>query len=223
LAVRSILSTSATSTRQKLRARRLNSTRCCSSPRMTHRTSQASRMPAGSIDSRSSRSPSRNGLDTAHPTWNCDAKAPPLPWTRCGRCMRAAGVLRICSSSSAPMRLRKLRPGVIFPRCSTSRSSPSSRGPVSDSRKHWRARRISRHACAFPRAVHGTTIYVLEARTRDVSSTAIRARLAQRKAIDDLVPAAVARHIIAHHLYGAVNDLHGQNEGSSNEGNREGG
>jgi nicotinate-nucleotide adenylyltransferase len=69
----------------------------------------------------------------------------------------------------------------------------------------------------------GTAIYVLEARTRDVSSTAIRARLAQRKAIDDLVPAAVARHIIAHHLYGAVNDLHGQNEGSSNEGNREGG
>jgi nicotinate-nucleotide adenylyltransferase len=67
----------------------------------------------------------------------------------------------------------------------------------------------------------GTAIYLVEARTRDVSSTVIRARLAQRKAIDDLVPAPVARHIIAHHLYGAVDNLHGKNEGNSNEGNRE--
>lgn len=69
----------------------------------------------------------------------------------------------------------------------------------------------------------GTAIYLVEARTRDVSSTAIRARLAQRKAIDDLVPAAVARHIVVHHLYGAVDDLHGKDQGnSSNEGTREG-
>lgn len=61
----------------------------------------------------------------------------------------------------------------------------------------------------------GTGIYLVEARTRDVSSTSIRVRLAERTSIDDLVPAAVARHIIAHHLYGAVNDLHGQNQGSS--------
>ena len=67
----------------------------------------------------------------------------------------------------------------------------------------------------------GTAIYVVEARTRDVSSTAIRRRLAERKAIDDLVPAAVARHIMAHHLYGAVDDLHGQEQGC-NEGTREG-
>ena len=67
----------------------------------------------------------------------------------------------------------------------------------------------------------GTAIYLVEARTRDVSSTAIRARLAERKAVDDLVPAAVARHIIAHHLYGAVDDLHGQEQGS-NEGTRKG-
>ena len=68
----------------------------------------------------------------------------------------------------------------------------------------------------------GTAIYLVEARTRDVSSTVIRARLAERKAIDDLVPVAVARHIIAHHLYGAVGGLHGEDKGSSNEGNREG-
>jgi len=59
----------------------------------------------------------------------------------------------------------------------------------------------------------GTGIYLVEARTRDVSSTTIRARLAARASIDDLVPAPVARHIIAHELYGAVDDLHGQDEG----------
>src|SRR5262245_4186785 len=66
----------------------------------------------------------------------------------------------------------------------------------------------------------GTGIYLVEARTRDVSSTTIRARLARREPIDDLVPLAVARHITSHHLYGAVDDLHGENQGR-NEGNRE--
>jgi len=56
----------------------------------------------------------------------------------------------------------------------------------------------------------GTSIYLVEARTRDISSSTIRARLAARQMIDDLVPTAVARHIVAHHLYGAVDDLHGQ-------------
>jgi nicotinate-nucleotide adenylyltransferase len=56
----------------------------------------------------------------------------------------------------------------------------------------------------------GSSIFLVEARTRDVSSSAIRARLAARQPIDDLVPVAVARHIAAHHLYGAVDDLHGQ-------------
>ncbi|HEY9467010.1 MAG TPA: hypothetical protein VIR54_28130, partial [Vicinamibacterales bacterium] len=59
-------------------------------------------------------------------------------------------------------------------------------------------------------AASGTSIYLVEARTRDISSSTIRARLAAQQSIDDLVPAAVARHIAAHHLYGAVNDLHGQ-------------
>jgi nicotinate-nucleotide adenylyltransferase len=56
----------------------------------------------------------------------------------------------------------------------------------------------------------GTSIFLVEARTRDVSSSTIRARLGAGQPIDDLVPAAVARHIAAHHLYGAVDDLHGQ-------------
>jgi nicotinate-nucleotide adenylyltransferase len=56
----------------------------------------------------------------------------------------------------------------------------------------------------------GTSIYLVEASTRDMSSSTIRARLAAGQPIDDLVPAAVARHIAAHHLYGAVDDLHGQ-------------
>jgi nicotinate-nucleotide adenylyltransferase len=66
----------------------------------------------------------------------------------------------------------------------------------------------------------GTAIFLVQARTRDVSSTMVRARLEQREPIDDLVPAAVARHIIAHHLYGAVNNLHGK-EQDSNKGTRE--
>jgi nicotinate-nucleotide adenylyltransferase len=53
-----------------------------------------------------------------------------------------------------------------------------------------------------------TRIILVEARTRDISSTRIRARLSARQAIDDLVPDAVARHIEIHHLYGAVGDLH---------------
>ena len=54
-----------------------------------------------------------------------------------------------------------------------------------------------------------TRVILIEARTRDISSTMIRARVMARQPIDDLVPAAVARHIVIHHLYGAVGDLHG--------------
>jgi nicotinate-nucleotide adenylyltransferase len=59
-----------------------------------------------------------------------------------------------------------------------------------------------------------TGVYLVEAETRDISSTVIRGRLAARRSIADLMPEAVARHIEAHHLYGTDNDLHG--EGSSN-------
>jgi nicotinate-nucleotide adenylyltransferase len=59
-------------------------------------------------------------------------------------------------------------------------------------------------------ATSGTTgIFLVEAQTRDVSSTAIRARLAAGERIDDLVPGAVARFIAAHDLYGTVDHLHG--------------
>jgi nicotinate-nucleotide adenylyltransferase len=54
-----------------------------------------------------------------------------------------------------------------------------------------------------------TGLFLVEAHTRDISSTLIRQRLAAREAIDDLVPSAVARHIAAHHLYQVENDLHG--------------
>jgi len=40
----------------------------------------------------------------------------------------------------------------------------------------------------------------------DVSSTQIRARAAQGLAIDDLVPAPVARYIARHALYGGEHD-----------------
>jgi nicotinate-nucleotide adenylyltransferase len=58
----------------------------------------------------------------------------------------------------------------------------------------------------------GRTVCPVPADSRNVSSTAIRARLAARQSIDDLVPASIARYILAHNLYGAVNDLHGQEQ-----------
>jgi nicotinate-nucleotide adenylyltransferase len=57
-----------------------------------------------------------------------------------------------------------------------------------------------------------TRIFLVEANTRDVSSTDIRERLAAAQSLDGLVPAPVARHILKHHLYGAVDDLHDKNE-----------
>jgi nicotinate-nucleotide adenylyltransferase len=63
-----------------------------------------------------------------------------------------------------------------------------------------------------------TWIFPVDAHTRDVSSTQIRARIAAQQRIDDLVPAAVARHILAHHLYGAVDDLHGEDQRITSQG-----
>ena len=45
-------------------------------------------------------------------------------------------------------------------------------------------------------------ILLLAAETPDVSSTAVRARLAAGLPVDDLLPEAVARHARRHHLYG---------------------
>jgi len=61
-----------------------------------------------------------------------------------------------------------------------------------------------------------TGIFLVEAATRDVSSTMVRRRLAARQPIDDLVTSAVAWHIAAHHLYGMERRLHGHDE--DNEG-----
>ncbi len=71
--------------------------------------------------------------------------------------------------------------------------------------------RVRRAGDPLPDPPH-TAIFHVDARTRDVSSTTIRARLAARQPIDDLVPAAVARHIFAHHLYGAADHLHGEHQ-----------
>jgi len=54
-----------------------------------------------------------------------------------------------------------------------------------------------------------TRVILVEAETRDVSSTTIRARRAANAPIDDLVPAPVARYIETHDLYHAVGGLHG--------------
>jgi nicotinate-nucleotide adenylyltransferase len=60
-----------------------------------------------------------------------------------------------------------------------------------------------------------TGIFLVAGQTRDVSSSAVRARLAAGLSIDDLVHPAVARHIAANRLYvtrGAVGDLHGEEQ-----------
>jgi nicotinate-nucleotide adenylyltransferase len=69
--------------------------------------------------------------------------------------------------------------------------------------------RASEATAARPLA-GATRILLVEADTRDVSSTRIRERLAARRPIDGLVPPAVARHITAHHLYEPVGSLHGE-------------
>lgn len=59
-----------------------------------------------------------------------------------------------------------------------------------------------------------TGIFRVDAETRDVSSSAIRARVAARQSIDHFVPPRVAWHINAHRLYGTQLDgnLHGNDE-----------
>lgn len=68
-----------------------------------------------------------------------------------------------------------------------------------------------------------TGLFPVSAQTRDVSSTAIRARLAEGLPIDGLVAPAVARYIAANELYVSplssetVDDLHGQSSDSRRE------
>jgi nicotinic acid mononucleotide adenylyltransferase len=53
---------------------------------------------------------------------------------------------------------------------------------------------------------------VVDAATRDVSSTMIRERLEAGHPIEGLVPSPVAKHIVEHHLYRTEGDLHGEDE-----------
>ena len=58
----------------------------------------------------------------------------------------------------------------------------------------------------------GERVILLEARTRDVSSSDIRRRLARGEPVDALVPPAVDAYIRAHRLYGAASELHDRHE-----------
>jgi nicotinate-nucleotide adenylyltransferase len=87
------------------------------------------------------------------------------------------------------------RPGTTLEQALT--RTPQLRGRARDAAAHDDSRRE-------------TLILLVQADTRDVSSTAIRERLAAHRSIEDVVPRAVARHILAHHLYEAVGSLHGE-------------
>jgi nicotinate-nucleotide adenylyltransferase len=91
---------------------------------------------------------------------------------------------------------------VVIARPGTTLEDAAARTPGLRSRMHAAEE-------AIPNAGE-TRIILVPAQTRDISSTMIRARLAARQPIDNLVPAAVARHIVVHQLYRAVGDLHGE-------------
>ena len=55
-------------------------------------------------------------------------------------------------------------------------------------------------------------IFPIDARTRDVSSTMIRQRIALGHPLEDLVPISVARYIATHHLYDLDDGLHGHHQ-----------
>jgi nicotinate-nucleotide adenylyltransferase len=59
-----------------------------------------------------------------------------------------------------------------------------------------------------------TRVIVLRTATPDVASTAIRQRLRAGQSLHGLVPPAVERHILTHHLYDSVGDLHGESTGT---------
>jgi nicotinate-nucleotide adenylyltransferase len=93
---------------------------------------------------------------------------------------------------------------VVIARPGTSLESTAARTPEVRARLRWADDGV-------PEAPR-TAIFLVDARTRDVSSTAIRTRAAARQPIGALVPEAVARHILAHQLYGAVDHLHAENQ-----------
>jgi nicotinate-nucleotide adenylyltransferase len=90
---------------------------------------------------------------------------------------------------------------VVVARPGTSIDAALARTPVLASR----VRRSASHNGEGPHP----SIILVEARTRDVSSTRIRERLRAGTSIADLVPELVAAHIVRHRLYGAVERLHG--------------
>ncbi|MEQ1758791.1 MAG: nicotinate-nucleotide adenylyltransferase [Vicinamibacterales bacterium] len=91
---------------------------------------------------------------------------------------------------------------VVITRPGTSAAAAVSRTPELASRV--------RTPDATQMAGNTTGILIVEADTRDVSSTTIRERLRAGRPVDDLVPTPVARHILTHQLYEAVDHLHGE-------------
>lgn len=75
----------------------------------------------------------------------------------------------------------------------------------------------ARAASTVEEAGGRTGVFLVEATTRDISSTLIRRRLALRQPIGDLVPSAVAQYIAAYHVYRMEDDFRGHDEDNQEE------
>ncbi len=77
-------------------------------------------------------------------------------------------------------------------------------GSIPDRLPRLRERMIvtpSSDAARPPARADGTSIWLVQARTPDVSSTEVRRRLRSGEPIEGVLPAAVAQYIERHHLY----------------------
>ena len=220
-AARSIRFTSVISTRPTRRAPRWRSMTSCSIPVARSAAPAAStRAPRRSIASRWSRWRSTDRRTSACPTWSCVRQGTSYTAdTLADAARRRAGARRSFSSFSAPMRLQKLPRGTNTPPSSTRRNfvviaRPGTTIDAAIARTPALRSRTCAHAVTATAHRDSTRFSSWTQHTRDVSSTHdSRSGSRAGQPIDDLVPPAVARHILRSTiLYGAVDDLHGEDE-----------
>ena len=214
-AERSIRSMPATSRPRRRRARRARARRV-SAPALARAAASpvSSRSPRRSTASRwrRSRSTASTGLDASDDELR--RRGPSYTADTLDRFARARPRRRRrFSSSPAPTRSQKLRRGSAIPRCSTSRTSWSSRGRVTsadtlaDAPAGARGRGCTTAAAAPPglgRAGHRDLLLVTAADARRVVDGHPAAAAAGESDLRDWCPTLVERHILQHGLYSTI-------------------